>query len=97
MTDYADLVSELRLFEMVATSAAADAIEDLQSWKNQMIELQSTWEVQAVGKLLKLPLGANILPAIQPAIEALIKENEMLKDRLAEAGWREEYRRNMNT
>lgn len=112
MTNYAELVKRLRFlaeqhsngngwvdpFPVGETLAAAtaDAIEMLQSWQYQMMAIQSTWDVQSIGRLLKLPLGINILPAIQPAIESLIKENEMLKKRLAEAGWREEYRRNMN-
>lgn len=62
---------------------AADAIETLLAWKKQMTELQATWDVQTIGKLLNLPLGSNILPAIQPAIERLIRERDEARAELS--------------
>ncbi len=68
-TDLSDYECLLKLCEFY--SAGNIEIEKLQRWKDQILQMDSEWDVQAVGKLLGLTLGDNIRPAIQPGIEKL--------------------------
>ena len=60
---------------------AADEIERLTAWKAEALAVEATWDIQAIGKMLNLPLGASIRAEIGPAIErltaALEAENDM--------------------
>lgn len=48
-------------------------LKDLRAWKESAMALESTWDEQAVGKLLGLKVGDNIRPAIEPGIRKLIE------------------------
>lgn len=43
----------------------------LQQWKDEQLAVEVTWDAQAVGKELNLPLGSPIRPQILPAIQKL--------------------------
>jgi len=40
-------------------------------WKDQMIAVESLWDVQSIGRKLGLPFGASIREATEPAIDEL--------------------------
>lgn len=83
---YADAIDKDRGFESGVTDCLrglSDALEAMAGWKMQALALEATWDVQAIGRIIKVPLGANILPAIQPAIEAMAGEVENLKHDIA--------------
>lgn len=44
---------------------------ELQRWKSEQLAVESTWDAQAVGRLLGVRLGQPIRPEIQPSIEAM--------------------------
>lgn len=44
---------------------------ELKNWKESMMEIEKSWDEQAVAKLLGIPLGAPIRPAIESAIRKL--------------------------
>lgn len=44
----------------------------LQDWKDSVMSIESSWDCQAVGKLLNVPLGHAIHPAIEPGIRKLL-------------------------
>lgn len=68
LADYADNWANL-----------ARAYLDLDRWKREAIEVESTWDCQAVGNLLRVPLGDPINPAIQPATETMKARIEELE------------------
>lgn len=43
----------------------------LRDWKESAMSLEMSWDEQAIGKILNLPLGTFIRPQILPAIQAL--------------------------
>lgn len=57
----------------------------LEAWKREAIAVESTWDVQAVGKLIGTPLGGDIRAGVQPYIERL---RELLGN-LAQCGYSE--------
>lgn len=61
-------------------------IERLRQWKEEMLAVEGSWDVQAVGKALRVPLGASIRQQILPSILAKDAQIERLKQRLADAG-----------
>lgn len=61
---------------MLDICSAADTLEALAEWKRQVLASEATWDIQAVGRIIKVPLGGNIFSAIQPALEALAGEVE---------------------
>lgn len=48
-------------------------IDALQRWKDEALEVDRGWDVQAIGRLIGAKVGTRILPQIQPAIESLMK------------------------
>lgn len=46
-------------------------VAELEAWKAEALAVEAQWDVQAVGRAIAAPLGANIRPRILPAIEAL--------------------------
>jgi len=46
-------------------------VERLSQWKTQMLIVESSWDVQAIGKLLNLKWGDNIRKNIEPEIQKL--------------------------
>jgi hypothetical protein len=68
----------LNLYESSTKTIAA-----LQQWKDESLEVESSWDCQAVGKAIGIKLGGNIRKGILPFIlkqEARIKELEALLD-----------------
>lgn len=59
-------------------------VESLRKWKTEMINLESGWDIQAVGKLLGISLGMSIRANIQSKIEELLSENARLEIMAAE-------------
>ena len=55
----------------------------LEAWKREAIAVESTWDVQAVGKLIGTPLGGDIRAGVQPYIEGLQSENERMMEVLS--------------
>lgn len=55
----------------------AECIE-LRAWKESVLEVESRWDCQAVGKLLGLTLGSEIRPNIEPKIRELLAERNRL-------------------
>jgi hypothetical protein len=89
---YACESPELHARKVETRNALLGAIEKLEAerdalayWKESAMQLQSTWDVQAIGKALDLKLGTDILPEILPGIERLNKERDGLKVDLEEA------------
>ena len=52
-------------------SPTALRIQELERWKAEQLEVEASWDPQAVGRLIGLPLGYPIRPSIQAAIEDL--------------------------
>ena len=42
--------------------------DELRRWKDEALAVEASWDCQAVGKLIGVPLGQNIRPCIEPAI-----------------------------
>ena len=57
-----------------AAPGLLDRIESLSAWKAEQLAVEATWDVQAVGKAIGLPLGSNIRTHILPYIESLSKQ-----------------------
>lgn len=53
-----------------------EELASLRRWKAEALAVEATWDIQAIARLLNLPLGVNIRAAIQPAIEKLIAERD---------------------
>jgi hypothetical protein len=49
-----------------------EELKSLRRWKSEQLAVETSWDEQKVGKLLNLPIGSAIRPAIQPAIEGMI-------------------------
>lgn len=47
-------------------------LQELEHWKEEQLEVERSWDPQAVGKLLGMALGTPIRQNIQPAIEKLL-------------------------
>lgn len=58
------------------------AVEDLEEWKRQALLVEASWDVQAVGRLINVPLGGDIRAAIQPALEKRQRKIAVLLDAL---------------
>lgn len=61
-----DLGSEARML-----ADLSHEVEDLRAWKVGALQIEASWDAQAVGKALGLVLGTAIRPQILPAIEML--------------------------
>ena len=57
-------------------------LEELREWKRQCLQVESEWDAQAIGKILNIGLGDSIRKNIQPKVEQLILEREMLLNTL---------------
>lgn len=56
--------------------AMKEEVEQLRRWKTEQMAVESSWDEQAVAKLLGLTLGQSIRPQIQSAIDRLMKERD---------------------
>lgn len=54
-------------------------LRTLADWKAEQLAVESEWDAQAVGRLLRVPLGQSVRAAIQPGIEALQRRVAELK------------------
>lgn len=61
-------------------------ILELREWKRQQMEVESTWDAQAVGEAIGAPLGASIRKAILPAIVAITKDRDELREKVERFG-----------
>ena len=50
----------------------AEQHAELAAWKESALAVEASWDCQAVGKLLGLPLGSDIRAGIEPGIRALL-------------------------
>lgn len=66
---------------------AADLIEELAHWKAEAMQVMGEMDVQAVGRLLELPLGTSVYPAVEPGIRALKEKLDNLPEKLSNALW----------
>lgn len=60
------------------------ALRELEDWKASQLKVESEWNSQEVGRLLKVPLGHSIRAAIQPAIEKLQRRVAELEGQVGE-------------
>ncbi len=60
-------------------------LNGLAQWKESAMKVSSEMDIQAVGKLLKLGLGQNIYPQIEPKIRELIAQRDRMAAMLQEA------------
>ncbi len=63
--------------------AIKDLIEerdDLKRWKEEMLQVESEWDCQKVGKLLNIELGQSIHKNIEPKIREILKAIQNFKD-----------------
>lgn len=49
-------------------------VRDLTRWKAEQMEAERQWDPQSVGRLLGVPLGEEIWPAIEPGILKLQRD-----------------------
>lgn len=66
---------------------AADLIQELTRWKAEAMQVLGEMDVQAVGRLLELPLGASVYSAVEPGIRALKDRLDNLPEKLSQALW----------
>jgi Lar family restriction alleviation protein len=64
------------------TRAPSAEIAALSNWKDGAMEVEASWDPQAVAKALGLPLGSDIRAGILPAIQALQAEKAELVEAL---------------
>lgn len=67
---------------MFPLSKNMNELEQLKDWKEQQLQVESQWNPQKIGKLLNIRLGESITKNIQPKIERLLLEKEMLYNTL---------------
>lgn len=73
----------LDCMEPMATITVKE-LENLKRWKEEQLEVERSWDVQAVAEALELPLGTLVRPAILPGIEKLKAEVRRLRTILEE-------------
>jgi hypothetical protein len=86
MGDFAKLLG-VKYVKCPTAKSIKEAIEklteerdDLKRWKEEMLQVESEWDCQKVGKILGIGLGQSIRKNIEPKIRELIKEREYLED-----------------
>ena len=57
----------------------ASEIQALKQWKQEMMEVESSWNAQEVGRLLNVKLGQPIKASIQPAVENLLTKIQAMR------------------
>jgi hypothetical protein len=62
---------------------ALNEVRRLKDWKESAMALEATWDIQAVGKALGVPLGEPIHPAILPGITRLRDALEETRNHLS--------------
>lgn len=67
----------------------ASEVSRLKAWQDEQLAVESSWDAQAVAKLLGVPLGGDIRKAIQPAIERLKAEAEKVRAETLETVFQE--------
>lgn len=53
--------------------------DELKSWKESMLAVESVWEPQEIARLLDIKLGHDIRAQLKPAIVKLISERDQLR------------------
>jgi hypothetical protein len=88
MGDFADLLGikyvkcpNAKDIQKVITEIVEER-DDLKRWKEEMLQVESEWDCQKVGKLLGIGLGQSIRKNIEPKIRDLIEERDVLKHNL---------------
>jgi len=61
-----------------------DERNDLKRWKEEMLQIESEWDCQRVGKLLNIGLGEPIHKNIEPKIGEILQRNVFLENALKE-------------
>lgn len=56
--------------------------DELRAWKESILKVESSWDVQAVGKLIEASLGEAIQPCIEPYIRKLRADLEAKEELL---------------
>lgn len=64
----------------IEINSLKERVEELESWKNQAIAVESEWDCQSVGKALNIPLGHSIRENILPKIAELTASNNQLRE-----------------
>lgn len=65
---------------------------DLERWKAEALQVESMWDVQAVGNALGMPMGSMIVKGILPGILKLQQDKAELLAELAESQkWNEKH------
>jgi hypothetical protein len=59
---------------------AREQIKKLEQWKREQMFIESGWSPHDVGRLLKMPLAADIRANIKPRILNLIEQRDRLAD-----------------
>lgn len=67
-----------------AGAALLKELDELREWKQQALAVEASWDKQAVGRLLRIKLGEDICPAIEPAILSLLKRLWKAESKLEE-------------
>lgn len=57
-----------------------ERIAELEAWKESELRVESEWDVQAVARVLNVPLGASIRRAIMLRVPVLVLALEMIAD-----------------
>jgi hypothetical protein len=57
-----------------------DERDALKKWKEEMLQVESEWDCQRIGKLLKIGWGESIRKNIEPKIREILKAIQNLKD-----------------
>jgi hypothetical protein len=71
----------LKLWELMNT--IDDVIkerDDLKRWKEEMLQVESEWDCQKVGKILGIGWGQSIRKNIEPKIREILNAIQNLKD-----------------
>lgn len=54
--------------------------DQLAAWKQSALDVEKTWNVQSIGKLIGLRLGQPIRSEIEPAIRALMEKRQFSRE-----------------
>jgi hypothetical protein len=73
--------AEVLALEMDKAQLQAEK-DDLERWKTEAIQVEMSWDIQAVGDALGMRIGTFIRPKILPAIQALQAEKAELVEAL---------------
>ena len=57
-----------------------ERIAELEAWKESALQVEREWDVQAVARMLNVPLGASIRSAIAKRVPIMVLALEMIAD-----------------